>query len=403
MKNAMRALTVLAGSMVLFGSARAQDWPQWRGPNRDNKVAGFKAPTSWPKALTQKWKIDIGPGEASPVLVGDKLYVFTRKGSDEVILCLDATSGKELWKDAYGAVAVGGAAKAHPGPRSSPAVAEGKVCTLGVGGVVSCLDASSGNVVWRKNTKSWPKFYTSSSPLIADGKCIVYADALTAYDLSSGDAKWQWKGGGTPYGSPMLMTVDGVKQIVTPTTGAVAGIGLADGKPLWQVKFGSGYNDSMVTPIVDGANVIWLAQDGGSVAITIEKGQDGFTAKPLWKKGQGAHKYNTPVLHDGLLFGLSPKRTVFCMDAQSGEPLWADKTSPRGECGHILDAGPVLLVVTSDAQLVVLEPNNKEYKEIAHYPVGEKTGLDGPWSCPIIAGNRIYVRDRESLTLWTIE
>src|SRR5947208_2682190 len=85
-------------------------------------------------------------------------------------------------------VLVGGAARAHPGPRSTPAVAEGKICTLGVGGVLSCLDATTGKVVWRKETKSWPKFYTSSSPMIVEGKCIAFLGgegkgALTACDL----------------------------------------------------------------------------------------------------------------------------------------------------------------------------------------------------------------------------
>src|SRR5258707_3531995 len=120
----------------------AADWPQWRGPNRDNKVAGFTTPATWPKELTQKWKTPVGLGDASPALVGDKLYVFTRRGDDEVTSCLDAASGKELWNDKYAAVAVAGPAGGHPGPRSSPAVAEGKVCTLGVGGVLSRLDAA---------------------------------------------------------------------------------------------------------------------------------------------------------------------------------------------------------------------------------------------------------------------
>src|SRR5207253_6521617 len=177
----------------------------------------FTEPTTWPKELTKKWKVTVGVGESSPVLVGDKLYVFARQGGDEVTLCLDAATGKELWKDKYATAAVKGPAGGFPGPRSTPAVGEGKVCTLGVNGVVSCVDALTGNVVWRKETEAKPMFYTSTSPLIADGKCIVYVGSLTAYDLTNGEAKWEWKGSGTPYGSPVLMTIDGVQQVVTPT------------------------------------------------------------------------------------------------------------------------------------------------------------------------------------------
>src|SRR5438309_4390788 len=165
---------VLAGAVVLLRASgvSAADWPQWRGPHRDNKVAGFTAPAAWPKELTQKWKTPVGLGDASPALVGDKVYVFTRQGEEEVTSCLDAASGTERWKDKYAAVAVTGPAGGHPGPRSSPAVAEGKVCTLGVGGVLSCLDASSGKVLWRKDTKAWPNFYTSTSPIIVEARAV---------------------------------------------------------------------------------------------------------------------------------------------------------------------------------------------------------------------------------------
>src|SRR5947208_8226006 len=107
---------------VASGMLLAADWPQWRGPNRDNKLAGFTAPATWPKELTKKWKVSVGLGDSSPALVGDKVYVFTRQGGDEVTLCLDAATGSEVWKDSYKAAAVTNrAASGHPGPRSSPA------------------------------------------------------------------------------------------------------------------------------------------------------------------------------------------------------------------------------------------------------------------------------------------
>src|SRR5205085_595710 len=146
-------------------------------------------------------------------------------------LCLDAASGKEVWQNKYPATAVGGAARQHPGPRSTPAVAEGKVCTLGVGGVLSCLDAATGKVIWQKKTGLYPQFYTASSPLIVDGKCIAFIGKsgmgdLGAFDLATGEPGWQWTEQGPAYGSPVLLTVDGMKQLATLTDKELVGISL---------------------------------------------------------------------------------------------------------------------------------------------------------------------------------
>jgi outer membrane protein assembly factor BamB len=397
MRNAKPTTGVLLG-WVLLASATgvgAQDWPQWRGPNRDNKVAGFTAPATWPKELTQQWKVPVGLGHAGPALVGDKVYVFTRQGEDEVTRCLDAGSGKELWQDKYPATTVSGPAKGHPGPRSSPAVAEGKVCTLGVGGVLSCLDAATGKVVWRKDTKSWPQFYTAFSPIIVDGLCITHLGGrgkgeLVAYDLASGEEKWKWTGEGPAYGSPVLLTVEGTKQLVTLAEKSLVGLGVTDGKLLWQVPLSAGrYNKA--TPVVDGQTVICAGQ-----AFKVEKQGDSFAAKPLWK-GQAPHNYNTPVLKDGLLYGLTTRRNFFCTNAQTGEVLWTDPT-PRGECGAVLDAGSVLLALTSDSQLVAFKPSGKEYAELAKIKVA-----DSPtWAYPVIAGKRVFVKDQDTLALWTL-
>ena len=121
------------------------DWPQWRGPQRDGKASGFSAPSQWPAELKQKWSVPVGLGVATPALAGRRLYVFTRQGDEEAILCLDADSGKEIWSNRYAAVAVTGAPGRFPGPRSSPAVGEGKVVTLGVGGVLPAFRRTTAN------------------------------------------------------------------------------------------------------------------------------------------------------------------------------------------------------------------------------------------------------------------
>ena len=335
MTQTKRVIGLSLGCLLVLGAAgsQAQDWPQWRGPNRDNKVVGFTVPKAWPKALTQKWTTPVGIGVSSPVLVGDKLYTIGKIGGDETTTCLDAVAGKVLWQDKYPAATVNKSAAGYAGPRSTPAVAGGKVFTLGVDGTVSCLDADSGKVVWRKPTKKFPRSTASCSPLIVDGKCIVFLDALVALDTANGDVKWTGPKGTKdgPYGSPILMTVDGVKQIVTPTANALVGVALADGKELWKKDLpGSGYTINYGTPVIDKQTVYyWVPNKGGkgtSMAFKIEKKDDGFAVNDLWKGG-GSYQYNTPVLKDGLLFGLSSSKNFCCWDAKTGKELWKDTTA----------------------------------------------------------------------------
>jgi outer membrane protein assembly factor BamB len=407
MKTAHRKTGVLVGCLLLLGAAgaAAQDWPQWRGPNRDSKIVGFTAPSAWPKTLTQKWSATVGVGESSPLLVGDRVYAFGRIGGDEVTTCLDATTGKIVWQDKYASDPPTGAAGRHPGTRSTPALADGKLCTLGARGIVSCLDAATGKVLWRKNTNAYPKFFTSSSPLIADGKCVVFVGGLTAFDLASGEVKWRWTGGEAPYGSPVLATLGGTKQVVTPTFGSIAGVRLDDGKLLWRFKFGgTAYQSTYSTPLIDGSTVIYSAAAGkkgggagGTVAFKVDKQGDEFTTKEVWRKSQSPYQYNTPVLRDGLIFGLSSGRSFYCADAKTGDVLWTDK-SKRGECGAVLNAGPVILALTGDAELVAFQPSGSAFEEVARYKVSATPGL----AYPIVAGNRVFVKGKDTLTLWTI-
>jgi outer membrane protein assembly factor BamB len=410
MKNANVVIAVTLACTILLsvGTAFAQDWQQWRGPNRDGKVTGFTAPHEWPNELKQQWKAPVGAGDSTPALVGDKLYVFTRQGEDEVTLCLDAASGKELWVNKYAAQAVGGPASRHPGPRSSPVVADGKVVTLGVAGVVSCLDAVSGKLVWRKDPfpKVVPQFFTAMSPIIVDGMAIAHVGgkgngAIIAFDLATGDEKWQWAGEGPEYASPVLLTVDGTKQIVTLTEKSIVGVGLADGKLNWQLPFvppGRAYNAA--TPIVDGQTVIYTGSGRGTKAVKIEKQADGFAAKELWSNPDVAPQFNTPALKDGLLFGLSDKGNLFCINALTGQTVWTDETRlDRSGFAAILDAGSVILVLPSNSELIAFQPSDKQYAELARIKVA-----DSPtYAHPVIAGNRVFVKDEATVAMWTME
>ena len=149
MKKSNQLFIAIAGFLVLAMTTNvfSQDWPQWRGVNRDGKVTGFDVPKTWPAELTPLWKIKVGLGDASPVTVGGKLYTFARLDSDEVTMCLDLVTGQKLWVNNFPALSITGPASSqHSGPRSTPSVAEGKVVTLGGGGVLTCLSALTGDL-----------------------------------------------------------------------------------------------------------------------------------------------------------------------------------------------------------------------------------------------------------------
>lgn len=407
MRNMNRTITAVAGLLAISAScALAQDWPQWRGPNRDAKASGFTAPQTWPKELTQKWKVSVGLGDATPALVGNKLYVFARQDADEVIRCLDAANGKELWQEKYAAQAASGPAAQHSGPRSSPAVADGKVVTIGVGGVLSCVDAASGKMLWRKDDFSgaWPKFFTASSPIVTGGLCIAQLGSesnggIVAYDLATGDQKWKWTGDGTAYASPDLLTVEGTKMVVTLTAKKIVGLGVADGKLLWEAPFpvqGMSYNAA--TPIVEGQTVIYAGAGRGTKAVKIEKTADGFAAKELWSNPDNGVQFNSPVLKGGQIYGLSQKSVIFCLDAKDGRTLWTTDLGGRG-FGSIVDAGSVLLALTPKGELLVFEPSDKEYKKLALYKVADSE----TYAYPVPAGKGVFVKEKDSLSLWNID
>jgi outer membrane protein assembly factor BamB len=393
--------------LLSVSCADAQDWPQWRGPNRDAKATGFTAPTTWPKELTKHWKVTVGEGVATPALVGDKLYVFSREGGDEVLRCLDAATGKELWQDKYAAKAPTGPSSRFPGPRSSPTVADGKVVTLGVSGTLSCLDAASGKKVWRKEeNSSLPPFFTSCSPMVVGGLCVVQLGgenkgAIAAFDLASGDEKWTWTGDGTAYASPVLLTVGDTKAIVAETAAKIVAVGGADGKLLWETPFpkGAGRTYNAATPVVEDQTVIYSGAGRGTKAVKIEKKDDGVAAKELWNNSDNSVQFNTPILKNGLVYGLSDRDNLFCINAHTGKTAWTAPIRGGNGYGSIVDAGPVLLVLNPSGQLIVVEPSDKELKQIASYKVAD----GGTYAYPVAAGNRLFVKDKDSLTLWTIE
>jgi outer membrane protein assembly factor BamB len=395
-------VTVCIG--VLSASVIAQDWPQWRGANRDAKASGFKAPDQWPSGLKEKWKVTVGEGVATPALVGDRLYVFTRQEGAEVIRCLNAIDGKEIWQDRYECAGASGPSQGFSGPRSSPSVAGGKVVTYGVGGILSCTDAATGKKIWRKNPAlKPPRFFTACSPLLSGNLCIIQLGgeengAIAAYDVASGDEKWKWTGDGSAYASPAIMTIGGTPVLAALTAKKIVGLGLMDGKLAWELPFvaqGRAYNAA--TPIADGDKLMITGAGRGTRAWAIEKQGEDFSPKELWSNSEEAVQFNTPVLKDGLLYGITQNGDLFCVDERDGKTLWTSKVGGRG-FGSVVDAGSVLIGLTPQGELIVFAAGRTEYKQLASYKVGSDT-----YAYPVLSKDGIFLKDKDSVMLLALE
>jgi outer membrane protein assembly factor BamB len=383
----------------------SQDWPQWRGATRDSKVTGFKAPSAWPGELKQEWKITVGTGDATPTISSGKIYLNTRQGDNEVLLCLNAADGKELWKDAYPALPVTGPAGSHPGPRSTPTITDGKVITFGATGILSCYDAVTGKLVWRKENpgNEVPQFFTSMSPLVADKICYAHIGTkdkgkVIAIDISSGKEKWVWEGDGPSYSSPSMMSASGKKLLVVQTEKNLLALNSADGKLLWQVATPVQqryYN--CVSPYIDGQIIYLSGQGTGTKAIKVEKNGNDFATSEIWSNPGVGAKWNTPVLRDGFLYGFSDQKRIYCLNAATGTTAWIDNVV-NSDFSTIVDCGQVIIGLASTGNLIVLKPDPAAYNEIARYKVS-----DTPiYAYPVISGNNIYIKDAETLTLYKV-
>jgi outer membrane protein assembly factor BamB len=396
---------VIALIMISSLSAYSQDWPQWRGIDRDSKVTGFKAPAAWSTELKQEWKVTVGFGDATPVLSGKNIYLNTRQGTEEVVLCLDASTGKELWQFRYESTAVTGPAGSHPGPRSTPAVANGKVVTFGAAAILTCIDAKTGKPLWvRENpSKAVPQFFTGMSPLIVDNMCIAHVGTkdngeVLALDLNTGNEKWKWAGDGPAYASPSVMTIDGKKHLIVQTEKNLMALNLADGKLLWQIptpvqqRF---YN--CVSPYIDGQTIYYTGQGTGMKAVKVEKSGNDYITKEIWSSTEVGAKWNTPVLKDGFLYGFSDQKRIYCLNAANGQTAWID-AAVNSDFATLVDCGSVLIGLPSTANLIVFKPDSKAYTEIAKYKVSE-TAI---YSFPIVARNNIYIKDAENLIMFKV-
>jgi outer membrane protein assembly factor BamB len=390
---------------LLLLTASAQDYPQWRGENRDGSASGFIEPKVWPETLTRKWKIDVGAGYATPIVIGETVYSFTRQGDDEVLMAIHAANGKIIWRTSCAApYQMGAPTKAHgPGPKSTPLFHDGRLYTLGISGVVSAFDASNGRLVWQKPAPAEQPFFGTASSPVADRDLVIFHPdnygPLTAFDASTGDVKWTSKGDGL-YASPMIVELGGIRQFVTMGQENVMGVAIADGAVLWQYPWaGQGGGMQAITPIVFGDMIIVSSYHMGVTALRPVKREGKWAVDVVWHSDDVSLFLSNPVLIGDTLFGLSEKASgqFFALDARTGKVLWLGK--PREATNTaVVKAGGVLFLLNDDGELIVAKSSRTAFEPIKRYTVADSA----TWAQPAISGNRIFVKDVSSLTLWTL-
>jgi outer membrane protein assembly factor BamB len=401
------ALLAVGLARTVGSQTNALDWPQWRGPGRDGHVAGFVPPKVWPDRLTQRWKVDVGSGYATPLLVGNRIYMFSRQAEDEVMAALDAASGKVLWRTSYPApFTMDKAAEPHgPGPKSTPAYADGKLFSIGMSGIVTAFDAATGKRLWQKPGLPAQPLWTSHSfsPLVDRGRVVFHMGGndkgtLSAFDVNTGEVSWAWSADGPGYGSPMLYDFDGTRQIVTMTQTKFIGLDAATGSLLWERPYTTEYAQNIMTPVRYGDMLVVSGYQNPVVAFRVTRRNNQWVTEQVWENADVSLYMADAVLVGETLLGFSQRRSgqFFGLDARSGKTLWTS-AARQATNAAIVAAGDFWFALKDDGELVVSRSDARAFEPLRRYAVA----TSATWAQPVISGNRVFVKDVSTLALWT--
>ncbi|HTM53441.1 MAG TPA: PQQ-binding-like beta-propeller repeat protein [Pirellulales bacterium] len=402
------AYRALAAWLLLFCALSAEEWPAWRGQHRDG-VSPVKPPAIWPETLEVAWQVEVGLGHSSPVVSDRHVFIFTRRGEEEVLASYNLADGKEAWHFGYTApYQVNPAAATHgKGPKSTPAVAEGRVFTFGISGILTCREAKTGKPIWRRDfSKQFPTtsplYGVAMSPLVVEDRCIVHVGghdhgALLALDAQNGETIWTAGDDGPAYASPILVTLDDVRQIVTQTQKACLGVDFEEGKVLWRIPFQTEYDQNSVTPLFYEGSLIISGINRGVDRYRVELNEDEWETDKVWGEREVSLYMSSPVADRQRLYGFShrQKGQLFALDLTTGQMLWTSE-GRLGENASLVRTGKDIWALTTGGELIVFKTGDKQFDQVARYHVADTP----TWAHVVVLSDGVLVKDETKLTRW---
>jgi outer membrane protein assembly factor BamB len=414
--GSVRTATATALLLLWAVAARAGDWPQWRGPDRDGVWHEAGVMRSFPAGGPRvAWRAPVGRGWSSPVVAAGRVYLTDAQVANataiERVLCFDAATGKPLWVHEYPAAYPDWAlAPDGGGPRSTPIVRDGRLFTLGAMGHLFCFDAATGAVAWMKDLAKelQVKEFTgiTASPLIEDELLILYTcgkpDAcVVAFDRRSGKEAWRALDDSFTYSSPIVFTAAGRRQCVVWTQEAVTSLEPATGKTLWRELLRTPGDMAVSTPVASGRRLLV-----GGLMMRLDP--DRPAASVLWPKSKTLKQRvlsntSTALLHGGYVFSAMTSGELACLDAETGAEIWRTDavTSPgNGSSIHLVLNGDSFLLFSDNGDLIIARPSPQRYQEIGRSHLLDGThlfnGHKRAWAMPAYANLHVFARnDRE--------
>ena len=385
-------------------------WPGWLGPGRDGKVLGVIPPDPWPKKLERGWDAVVGDGYATPLVQGNHIFVHARQGEQEVVLCLERASGKEVWRKSFAVpFKMGGGGEAHgKGPKSNPMLDDGRLFTLSIDGTLTAWNATTGDQLWVRDSTEFgtktPYWGASTSPIAANGKVFVHlgndeSGRLIAFDAATGEEVWTHGNDGAAYASPLIATLAGEPQIVEWNHRAVVGVGIDSGTSLWEFPLPHvGTNQNMPTPCVHRGQILVGGENRGVFGLSPRKGPEGWDVTVDWHQREVALDMSSAVVtDDNLMFGFSHYDTgrLFCLDIQSGEVKWTGP--PRtGQNVTFLTVPGYVIALVNNGELRVFKATEESYQPVANYRVAESP----TWAAPVLLQTGLLIKSKQNLTYW---
>ncbi len=400
-------LLVAVGIGTLTPSARAADWPQWRGPHRDGISPETGLLSAWPKDGPKLlWQVkDIDYGYSTPAVVGERLYLLSNKGMDnEFVQALSVQDGKQVWATRLGKVGPNQGPQ-YPGARSTPTVDGERLYALGSDGDLACLETASGKVQWTKNLRTafggqTGQWAYAESPLI-DGDTLVCTPGgeeatLVALNKKSGDVIWKCAvpgGDKAAYASVVIVNAAGHKQYVQFLDKGVVGVDAQTGKFLWRYDRTAQRSPANIpTPVAHGDYVYTGTGLGGAGLVRLRAGGGGVTAEEVYFSKELPVAIGGAVYLNGNLYGTTGRGILVCADFESGKVKWQNPSI--GEASLCYADGRLYLhSVKGEVALVEATPDS--YREKGRFaPPGQPDrGTSRAWAYPVVANGRLYIRD----------